>query len=43
MFMIMIMNLYSAKTTEEYKKPLYIKVKIFKTKSRINIRTIPTN
>jgi len=37
MIMMMTMNLYSAKTIEEYSKALYIK---FKKK---NIKTVPTN
>ena len=51
LIIIIIKNLYSAKTIEEYSKALYIElIKInkneilkFKTKFRKNMRTIPTN
>ena len=40
MIMIMIMNLYSAKTIEEYSKALYIKLKLMK-KNQTRIKNQP--
>ena len=39
MVMIMIMNLYSAKTIEEYSKALFIKLKLMNKEERSQILT----